>query len=193
MLIPDEFPYDVFLSHSAQDKAVVRPLAERLRADGVSEKAEVKRLKDEIPLPPSYFIPHPFPSRSRVLVLCMSANAFGSDWAQLESGTFRFRNPLNKERRFLPLRLDDASIKGSLAQFLYINWLPANREQESEKLCEAGSSGCESICHDGTVSIASRAHCRKEGRASPQHAFGIPDLLASIKNPVASKTIAYLQ
>ena len=33
--MPDEFPCDVFLSHSAQDKAVVRPLAERLRADGV--------------------------------------------------------------------------------------------------------------------------------------------------------------
>ena len=58
--------------------------------------------------------------RSRVLVLCMSAHAFGSDWAQLESGTFRFRDPLNKERRFLPLRLDDAPTKGSLAQFLYI-------------------------------------------------------------------------
>ena len=25
------FPYDVFLSHSAKDKAVVRPRAERLR------------------------------------------------------------------------------------------------------------------------------------------------------------------
>ena len=59
--------------------------------------------------------------RSRVLVLCMSANAFGSDWAQLESGTFRFRDPLNKERRFLPLRLDDAPIKESFAQFLYID------------------------------------------------------------------------
>ena len=30
--MPDEF--DVFLSHSAKDKAVVRPLAERLRKDG---------------------------------------------------------------------------------------------------------------------------------------------------------------
>ena len=58
-----------------------------------------------------------------MLVLCMSANAFGSDWAQLEAGTFRFRDPLNRERRFIPLRLDDAPIKGSLAQFLYINWL----------------------------------------------------------------------
>ena len=30
-----EFQYDVFLSHSAKDKAVVRPLAERLRQDGL--------------------------------------------------------------------------------------------------------------------------------------------------------------
>jgi len=31
----DEFEYDVFLSHSSRDKAVVRPVAERLRADGL--------------------------------------------------------------------------------------------------------------------------------------------------------------
>jgi hypothetical protein len=37
----------------------------------------------------------------------MSANAFGSDWAQLEASTFRFRDPLNQERCFIPLRLDD--------------------------------------------------------------------------------------
>jgi hypothetical protein len=30
-----DFPYDVFLSHNAMDKAVVRPLAEWLRADGL--------------------------------------------------------------------------------------------------------------------------------------------------------------
>ena len=29
------FEYDVFLSHSTKDKAVVRPIAERLRADGL--------------------------------------------------------------------------------------------------------------------------------------------------------------
>ena len=32
--MPTEFQYDVFLSHSAKDEAVVRPLAERLRKDG---------------------------------------------------------------------------------------------------------------------------------------------------------------
>ena len=31
----ETFPYDVFLSHSAKDKAVVRPLAERLWKDGL--------------------------------------------------------------------------------------------------------------------------------------------------------------
>ena len=117
----EAFAYDVFLSHSAKDKAVVRPLAERLRADGV------KLWFDEWVLKPGDSLPTKIEEgleRSRVLVLCMSANAFGSDWAQLEAGTYgrrnlRFRDPLNKERRFLPLRLDDAPIKCSLAQFLY--------------------------------------------------------------------------
>ena len=130
----DSFDYDVFLSHSAKDKAVVRPLAERLRADGV------KLWFDEWVLKPGDSIPAKIEEgleRSRVLVLCMSANAFGPDWAQLESGTFRFREPLNKERRFLPLRLDDAPIKGSLGQFLYIDWRLEDREQEYTKLLEA--------------------------------------------------------
>ena len=55
----------------------------------------------------------------------------------MEAGTFRFRDPLNKDRRFIPLRLDDALIKGSLAQFLYINWFPADHEQEYAKLLQA--------------------------------------------------------
>ncbi|MBC7967034.1 MAG: toll/interleukin-1 receptor domain-containing protein [Fuerstia sp.] len=60
--------------------------------------------------------------RSRVLVLCMSEHAFASDWATLESQTFRFRDPLNRQRRFIPLRLDDTEPKASLAQFLYADW-----------------------------------------------------------------------
>ena len=129
-----EFSYDVFLSHSSKDKAAVRPLAERLRADGLKVWFDEWVLKpgDSIPAKIEEGLEH-----SRVLVLCMSAQAFGSDWAQLEAGTFRFRDPLNRERRFIPLRLDDAPIKGSLAQFLYINWLPAEREREYAKLLEA--------------------------------------------------------
>jgi hypothetical protein len=32
--MPEQFSYDVFFSHIAKDKAVVRAVAERLRADG---------------------------------------------------------------------------------------------------------------------------------------------------------------
>ena len=109
-------------------------MAERLRADGL------KVWFDEWVIKPGDSIPSKIEEgleHSRVLVLCMSANAFGSDWAQLEAGTFRFRDPLNKERRFIPLRLDDAPIKGSLAHFHYVNWLPADREQEYSKLLES--------------------------------------------------------
>src|SRR5687767_923424 len=113
----DDFTYDVFLSHSAKDKAVVRPLAERLREDGLRvwfDEWEI-RPGDSIPAKIEEGLEH-----SRTLVLCMSAHAFGPDWATLESQTFRFRDPLNKERRFIPLRLDEAPIKGFLTQFPYI-------------------------------------------------------------------------
>ena len=78
----ESFPYDVFLSHSSKDKAVVRPLAERLRTDGLKVWFDEWVLKpgDSIPAKIEEGLEH-----SRVLVLCMSANAFGSDWAQLEA------------------------------------------------------------------------------------------------------------
>ncbi len=131
----DDFSYDVFLSHNSKDKPVVRAIAERLRADGLRAWLDDWEIHpgDSIPAKIEEGLEH-----SRVLVLCMSAEAFGSDWAQLEAGTFRFRDPLNKERRFIPLRLDDVPIKGSLAQFLYINWRPQDdKEQAYAKLIEA--------------------------------------------------------
>lgn len=130
----DKFGYDVFLIHSPKDKNVVQGVAERLRADGLHvcfDRWEIKP-KDSAPAKIVEEL-----ERSRVLVLCMSADGFGSEWTQLESSTFRFRDPLNKERRFIPLRLDDAPIKGSLAQFLHARWRPEDREQEYSRLLEA--------------------------------------------------------
>ncbi|MBC8166260.1 MAG: toll/interleukin-1 receptor domain-containing protein [Bryobacteraceae bacterium] len=99
-LMSNQFSYDVFLSHSSKDKTVVREVAERLRADGLRvwlDDWEI-RAGDSIPHKIEKGLEH-----SRVLVLCMSAHAFGSDWAKLEAGTFRFRDPLNQEGRFIPL------------------------------------------------------------------------------------------
>jgi len=119
-----EFQYDVFLSHSSKDKVVVRPLAERLRQDGLKVWFDEWVLKpgDSIPAKIEEGLEH-----SRVLVLCMSGDAFGSDWTQLEAGTFRFRDPLNQECRFIPLWLDHAPTKGSLAQLACISWRPLSR------------------------------------------------------------------
>jgi TIR domain len=130
----EQFPYDVFLSYRSRDKAVVRAVAERLHRDGLQVWFDEWMLKpgDAIPAKIEDGLEH-----SRVLVLCMSANAFGSDWTQLETGTFRFRDPLNQERRFIPLRLDDTPIKGSLAQFFYIDWRSEASELEYAKLLEA--------------------------------------------------------
>lgn len=104
----DDFKYDVFLSHSAKDKAVVRPIAERLREDGLRVWLDDWEIRpgDSISAKIEEGLEH-----SRVLVLCMSANVFGSDWAQLEAGTFRFRDPLNTECRFVSLRLDETLSK----------------------------------------------------------------------------------
>ncbi|MGA9769773.1 MAG: TIR domain-containing protein [Blastocatellia bacterium] len=126
----EDFNYDVFLRYSSKDKEVVRSIAERLRADklrvwfdetGNSTPAEIEEGLEQ----------------SRVMVLCISANAFGSGWAELESQTLRFRDPLNDERRFITLRLDKAPIINSLEQISYINWLPKSRKREYAKLLKA--------------------------------------------------------
>ena len=151
--MPDQVQFDVFLSHSAKDKAVVRPLAERLRKDGLKvwfdewvlkagdqdqgtsssrrESAQTSRHparrmsgltsaatreeKIEEGLEHSRVLACPAVVSKRRGMLCMSANAFGSDWAQLEAGTCRrgnlpFRDQLNKECRFIPRRREQPSM-----------------------------------------------------------------------------------
>jgi len=86
-----DFQFDVLLSHSSKDKAVVRPLAERLHA-----KAEVRRQKEEMELHSSAFL------------LRLLLRAFGSDSQPSTLNPQPVSAPLNKERRFVPPRLNDA-------------------------------------------------------------------------------------
>jgi hypothetical protein len=149
--MPNDFPYDVFLSHSAKDKqavpvpTVVRPRAKRLRAGGLKVWLDEWELPspagareggrrpgegrgvqaDSIPAEIEDGLEH-----SRVLPLahrmgeggrrpgkgCLSAQAFGSDWVQLlkrpQPSTLDPQpacDLLNRERRLISLRLDDAT------------------------------------------------------------------------------------
>lgn len=93
-----EFRFDVLLSHSSKDKSVGRPLAEQLREDGLRVWFDERKIRpgDSTPAKIEEGLEH-----SRVLVIRMSANAFGPDWAKLESGTcgrgnLPVRDPLNQ-------------------------------------------------------------------------------------------------
>src|SRR5690348_7565016 len=107
----EAFKYDVFISHSAKDKAAVRELAKRLNED------HLKVWFDEWVIKPGDLIPAKVEEgleQSRTLVLVMSSNSFASDWILMENLTARFRDPTNTQRRFIPIRLDDTEIKDSL-------------------------------------------------------------------------------
>lgn len=129
------FAFDVFLSHSVNDKAIVRDLANRLTNDGLSVWFEEWQRNEHEDISESI---KESLQRSRVLVLCISANALGSEWAELENYTFRFRDYLNKELRFIPLRLDDAPTKESIANIPHFTWL-RHSDREYSKLLEACS------------------------------------------------------
>ncbi len=130
-----EFEYDVFISHSSRDKPAVRELAERLKRDGL------RVWLDEWEIGPgdSIFskVEHGL-EQSRVLILVMSANAFASEWVTLERHTVMFRDPTNAQRRFVPLRLDDAEIRDTLKQFAYVDWREKSDEEYAKLLevCE---------------------------------------------------------
>ncbi|MFM7238410.1 MAG: hypothetical protein ACKOZN_02245, partial [Cyanobium sp.] len=67
---------------------------------------------------------------------------FGSDWVGLERHTALFRDPLNRDRRFVPVRLDDAPIKAMLRGIAYLDWRPGVareglRQREWARLLEA--------------------------------------------------------
>jgi small GTP-binding protein len=115
---PKTFDFDVFLSHSSNDKPVVRTLADRLKNAGLKvwfDEWEIQlgdpihsKIRDGL-------------ERSRILLLFMSRNGFGSDWAALEYQTILFTDPLNRKRRFVPIYVD-GDIPAVLRPFKYLDW-----------------------------------------------------------------------
>ena len=70
------FAYDVFMSHSSKDKAIVRDVAKRLKKDGLRVWFDEWEIKsgDDVSAKTAEGL-----EQSRVLVLCMSSHAFGPD------------------------------------------------------------------------------------------------------------------
>lgn len=122
----EKFLFDVFLLHHSKDKAIARDIAQRLQLDGLRVWFEDWETSphDDITAKIEEGL-----EQSRVLVFCISGNAEGSDWNRLESYTFRFREPLNKDRRFIPLLIDHKVIsKDLLRPFSTIVWYYKQQE-----------------------------------------------------------------
>jgi GTPase SAR1 family protein len=113
------FSFDIFLSHNVNDKQRVRSLAERLRTQGLRVWFDEWAIKpgDDIYLAVEHGL-----EAARVLVLCLSEHALGSDWVKMESNTVLFRDPSNVGRRFIPLLLDDCKLPDSLRRFKYVDF-----------------------------------------------------------------------
>jgi TIR domain/Domain of unknown function (DUF4365)/Ras of Complex, Roc, domain of DAPkinase/WD domain, G-beta repeat len=117
--MPDEFPYDVFLSHTSADKLQVRRLAERLKAAGV------RVWLDEWVLQSGDIIPRKVNEgleQSRVLLLCISPAALAAGWVALERSTAIHREPANAGRRFIPLLLTDCDLPETLAKYKHVDF-----------------------------------------------------------------------
>ncbi len=136
----EQFKYDVFISHSSQDKPAVRELAERLRRDGLRvwfDEAEIK--------PGDAILRriHEGLEQARTLVLMMSQHASASEWVRFEHQSALFNDPTNQQGRFIPVRLDDAEIPYTLKQFAYVDWRQRSEEQYARLLAACRPAAAE--------------------------------------------------
>ncbi len=131
--MPDQFLWDVFLSHSHRDRTRVVRLAERLRERGLRVWLDdwVIQPGDDIYAAIEDGLEH-----SRTLLLCLSQPAIDSDWVKLERNTALFRDPMNKERRFIPLLLEACQLPATIGRLLYLDWR-AEGEEELARLLQA--------------------------------------------------------
>jgi hypothetical protein len=135
----ETFEYDVFLSHSSKDAALVRRLANRLRDAGLRVWFDKWAIAagDDIFLKIERGL-----QGSRTLVLVISFDALSSDWVTLERNTALFRDPINKNRRFIPVLIDDCeNMPDTLRRYRYVDMRRATKKAFHELIeaCRGGT------------------------------------------------------
>ncbi len=130
-----EFEWDVFFCHASADKPTVRGIAERLRDRGLRVWFDEDRI---VPGDHIYGKIEEGIQKSRVLVFFASEASLKSEWASLERWSASFRDPTNKERRFITIRLDHTPLPDILSGFAYVEWYAEkSSDQAFERLLNA--------------------------------------------------------
>lgn len=169
----NDFEYDVFLSHNSKDKPRVRKLAGRLKEAGVRVwfdewnvgAGDIIALKVDEGL-----------EQSRVLVLCISANALASGWVALERSTAIHRDPANEGRRYIPLLLTDCKLPDTLRRYKYVDFREETEEAFAELLSVCLPEAAE------TPPTAKPATKKKASKKKPQ-----PKKKSTAKKPAKKK------
>jgi len=146
-----EFTYDVFISYSSRDSAVVLPLAERLRSDGLEVWFDSWKIQpgatiaDEI---------QKGVEASRVLLICMSDAYFASEWPALEAHTLPFRDSANAQRRLVPVQIEACKLPEAIAAFRYIDWRDQDQAAYRRILANCRASGGDATDANGSSTPA---------------------------------------
>lgn len=129
-----QYTHDVFVSHSSCDKAKARQIAECLKDKGL------RVWFDAWSIPIGADITATIEDglqNSRTLLLCLSKSSLASDWVHAEKNTILFRDPMNRERRLIPVLIDDCCeiIPDVLRRFRYAD-LRTFSHSEIQELCK---------------------------------------------------------
>ncbi|HEU0299112.1 MAG TPA: TIR domain-containing protein [Longimicrobium sp.] len=171
-----EFSFDVFLSHNAQDKVRVQRLAKKLQAAGL------RVWFDEWSIQPGddiYLAVERGLEAARTLVLCLSPAALGSNWVALERSTVLFRDPVNAERRFIPLLLDDCDLPDTLRRYRYVDYRKESRAAFKELLA---------VCRPAETAAPSTRQLRARTKSRPAAKQTSPEQFAVIERRLTGHT-----
>ncbi|MBN1979335.1 MAG: TIR domain-containing protein [Anaerolineae bacterium] len=131
----DQPKYDAFISYSHRDKEWVRDwLLPRLEKEGLSVCAD---FRDFEPGAPSVTEMERAVQQSRKTLLVLTPNYLASEWAEFESILAATLDPAARERRVIPLLLEQCELPLRIRSLTYLDFAGSDREFPLQRLLAA--------------------------------------------------------
>jgi hypothetical protein len=145
--------HDVFVSYSSQDFRIVQAVVKWLSNKGVRVWFDRTSIQagDTITAAIEQGLTH-----SNTCLAMLSKQSIRSDWAKMERATVVFRDPTNRQRRFIPVLLDDCTLPDTLRIYRYVDLRRRSAKAYRELLTAIGH---ENAC-------APRVLCRSRPKIS---------------------------